>query len=340
MTSDTIIFEKNALDALTSVVGKFAPPLSRITLVCDDETLSAIIRQRLKEYRISDGIKEDTALVIGAGSENSVYKAKKTAISNALKIIVVSPPWCDALLNADAYVFDPQYILKSDVPSLFGAVVSRANSASDAAVDNIFYGERRLTYAKKATSLASSLACRDATEGEIADAAFKSAVLSRFLPSYGEAAVSYLFKASQKTELSMGELRMLFAPALNALYLYHLKNRRYMTLPPDNEYRKIRLAELGVKCKPRRLLMGRECLETEYKLNFCSCETISTLTEANNILRKGFVKYKALYSDLGFSLNSVSGDFSAAIALAPDACRTQGILGVLKDLGELDCYID
>ena len=69
-------------------------------------------------------------------------------------------------------------------------------------------------------------------------------------------------------------------------------------------------------------------------------ETISTLAEANNILRKGFVKYKALYSDLGFSLNSVSGDFSAAIALAPDACRTQGILGVLKDLGELDCYID
>lgn len=123
---------------MTSVVGEFAPPLSRITLVCDDETLSAIIRQRLKEYRISDGIKEDTALVIGAGSENSVYKAKKTAISNASKIIVVSPPWCDALLNVDAYVFDPQYILKSDVPSLFGAVVSRANSASDAAVDNIF----------------------------------------------------------------------------------------------------------------------------------------------------------------------------------------------------------
>ena len=71
MTSDTIIFEKNALDALTSVVGEFAPPLSRITLVCDDETLSAIIRQRLKEYRISDGIKEDTALVIGAGKSFS-----------------------------------------------------------------------------------------------------------------------------------------------------------------------------------------------------------------------------------------------------------------------------
>lgn len=335
----TIIFEKNALQNISLYTQKLSPPLSRILLVCDDCELARVIKQGLRDYRIATELAEDVSLVIGAGGEKSVYKAKKIAAENNLKVMVVSPPWCDALIRADSYVFAPEYILKSDIPSLYGGVVSRANSVCDAVIDSVFYDEKHVTNARKTVAVASSLANKQVTDEEVAEAAFKSAVLAQNLPFYGESAVAYLYSATQKTELSIGELRMIFAPALNALYLHHLCRAAYLTMPPDNEFRRIRLAELGVKCKARRLLMGRECLETEYKLSFCRKEIVALLLQARDTLKKGFIQFKSRYADLGFSLSSTAGDFSSVIALAPDACQSKGLLSILKDLGELDCYI-
>lgn len=323
----------------------------------------------------SISLPEDCKLIVAVGSFFAVNAAKYVAALNELPVVVASLPYFDCLSDVcvineggvyvkyvvpkpQGYVFELNAQLKDEQKAeLFGQIVSRLNSAFDYYCSALFGS---VDYCPFIAGGISDIAAQTALSVKnlhknshmlseiLLQNSLKLALIASTsnLTFGGETQCALCYSMLNGNDYSQGELQFVFAAVLAKLYKNHARRRSRFTPPPDNNYRLERISELLSISEYKALnflrpqLSGFEASLIEYKIREYGDDLIEKLSAEANIFTLAFRVFKRLYGDDGYSLSTLkSNDLSLSIALAADVVKGNGMLTVLKRLGELDRYI-